>query len=195
MTGIFQVTDTKNLTCYNKNMKINSPSDLLGYMQTIDYGYIDLQGNMHAEPDENFSDQYRLRSHDDVETSKIGVCWDQVEVERHYFNKFGAVFKTYSIVYYGPDSLPNHTFLVYFSDKKVYWFENSYAKYRGIHKYDNIESLVCDVKHKFVADLQQVVDEHRLCLYEYSEPKVGMNCNQFYKHFEKSGPLELLWAK
>lgn len=175
---------------------IETPFDLLKYLQDIDYGYIDTKGKRHADPDDEFASEYRLMPHDNIEKNKVGICWDLVEVERYYFNQLNIDFTTFFIVYYDKDMLPSHTFLVFYDNDKVYWFEHSWKKYIGIHEYDDLESLICDVKNKFISSLEQEsIDENCLCLYEYLQPSVGITADQFYKYAEKQGPIELLWKK
>ena len=175
--------------------RITNPVELSESMRDFKYGYVDINGKKHSTVDEYYDNTYRLRSADQIQDDKIGICWDQVELERQYFELFEFDFKTYFIVYYDNPNYPTHTFLVYFLGDKVYWFENSWARYRGIHEYDDIASLICEVKKLFVTDLAKSIDEDQLCLYEYKKPSVGMNNIEFCKHCESSDPLDILWAK
>jgi len=45
-------------------------------MEKIEYGYVDVDGEMHSLVDAEFADKYRLQSPKDLEKSKLGVCWD-----------------------------------------------------------------------------------------------------------------------
>ena len=58
--------------------------------------------------------------------------------------------KTYFIYADNHDTLPSHTFLVFYKNNKVYWFEHSWYDMKGIHEYNNIKALLNDVKNKFI---------------------------------------------
>ena len=103
-------------------------------MDDIDYGWIDKSGIKHIYDFKTFSSDYLLQSPEEVIKNKVGVCWDQVELERHYFKNDSV--KTFFIVHYDNDKCPTHTFLTFQKDNKYYWFEHSWAIFRGIHEYD-----------------------------------------------------------
>lgn len=67
-------------------------------MKEITYGWVDVDGNKHEEVDETYATLYRLQGPESLLTSKCGVCWDQVELERYYFSLSNYEFKTYIIV-------------------------------------------------------------------------------------------------
>ena len=48
---------------------------------------------------------------------------------------------------------PSHAFLIFKDNKKYYWFENAWYKYKGIHEYESLEDALNDIKYKFVATL------------------------------------------
>ena len=82
--------------------------------------------------------------------NKIGVCWDQVELERYYFKGNDWNVKTYFIVHDDGDKCPTHTFLTYEKSNKYYWFEHSWKRFRGIHEYNSLKELLKDIKAKFI---------------------------------------------
>lgn len=51
-----------------------SPLGLLNYLKNIQYGYVDTEGAIHTNIDDGFASEYRLRSHEDIENSSVGVC-------------------------------------------------------------------------------------------------------------------------
>ena len=55
---------------------------------------VDIKGDIHNDVDDKFSEFYKLQSPDEVLKNKIGVCWDQVELERYWFKKHGYEIKT-----------------------------------------------------------------------------------------------------
>lgn len=160
--------------------------EILKLMNNINYGYIDKQKKIHEEIDEFFSDNYILQSPKELEKNKYGVCWDQVELERHYFEKYNFNIKTYFIVYYDNDKCPTHTFLVYEKNNKYYWFEHSWNRFRGIYEYGNLDKLLLDVKNKYIKyELENNYNKDNLIIYEYTKPEYNIGVLEFYKHCEK----------
>jgi hypothetical protein len=158
---------------------------IMNELDFIDYGWVDKNNNIHKIVDEAFSSNYKLQSPKEVVQNKIGVCWDQVELERYLFDNTNLSYKTYFIVHYDNNKCPTHTFLMYEKNNKVYWFEHSWSKYKGIHKYNSMNELIKDVKHKFIStELNSSYDEMNLVIYEYTKPKYGISVSEFYKHCE-----------
>lgn len=160
--------------------------EIMDIMNSISYGWIDNQETQHNEVDNSFSIKYILQSPEQTLKNKIGVCWDQVELERYYFNNTNLVFKTYFIVHYDNDKCPTHTFLIYNKNNKVYWFEHSWNKYKGIHEYNSVNELLKDIKQKFITtELNNTYNSNNLVIYEYTKPTYGIGVLDFYKHCEK----------
>ena len=132
----------------------------MNIMNDIKYGYLDINGNIHYVIDKDFGSLYKLQSPGETLNNKVGVCWDQVELERYLFDKKNIKFNTYFIVYYSDNICPTHTFLIYKIDNDYYWFEHSWEKYRGIRKYSSENSALNDIKEKFIND--ELNNEHLL---------------------------------
>lgn len=168
-----------------KNISSNVQK-LINIMDSIDYGYLDLNGKKHTIIDSEFSNLYRLQSPKQFMNSKIGVCWDQVEFERYYFKKCNIKHNTYFIVYYDDVKNPSHTFLTYENNDKYIWFENSWEKYKGVHEYETLCDLLKDVKNKFIInEIKGKIIDNNLCIYKYVKPKFKISCLGFYKHCEQ----------
>ncbi len=160
--------------------------EIMELMEQIDYGWVDEHKKKHVLVDDLFSSHYRLQSPQEILKSKVGVCWDQVELERFYFKGNDWNIKTYFIVFYDGDRCPTHTFLTYEKDHKFYWFEHSWEKYKGIHEYSKETELLCDVKNKFIeSELNNTYEKENLKLYEYKKPKAHLSVLEFYQHCEK----------
>lgn len=159
--------------------------DILVIMNDIRYGYMDIKNKIHDYADDDFSELYKLQTPQQTLENKVGVCWDQVELERYLFKKKNIKFKTYFMVYYDNDKCPTHTFLIYEDNNKFYWFEHSWKKYKGVTVYDSELDALKDIKYKFVKEeLNNEYDCMNLCIYEYSKPEYGINVLEFYKHCE-----------
>lgn len=149
----------------------NDIMNIMNIMNDIKYGYLDINGNIHYVIDKDFESSYKLQSPGETLNNKVGVCWDQVELERCLFDKKNIKFNTYFIVYYSDNICPTHTFLIYKIDNDYYWFEHSWEKYRGIRKYSSENNALNDIKEKFINDeLNNNYDDTNLFIFKYSKP-------------------------
>lgn len=159
---------------------------IMNLMSDVEYGWLDKKSKKHNKVDESYAENYKLQSPNEVINNKVGVCWDQVELERYYFKETNYNIKTYFLVHYDNDKCPSHTFLVYEKNNKFYWFEHSWLKYQGIHKYNTLKELLIDVRTKFIiTELNSNYDEMNLVLREYQKPNYGLSVIEFYKHCEE----------
>lgn len=165
--------------------------EIMDLMKNIDYGWIDKDNKKHVLVDETYSDNYILQSPKEIIKNKIGICWDQVELERYYFKGNDWNIKTYFLVHYDGDKCPTHTFLTFEKNNKCYWFEHSWEKFRGIHEYKSLKELLFDIRDKFIKyelDNDYVVDN--LVLHEYKKPKYHISVQEFYNHCDYGTYIE-----
>ena len=161
-------------------------NNIIDELNKIEYGWIDKNKNIYKEVNNLFSDNYILQSPEQVIKNKVGVCWDQVELERYLFEKENIKFNTFFIVHYDNDKCPTHTFLIYEKNNKYYWFEHSWKVFKGIHEYKRELEALKDIKEKFIKnELNNKYNPMNLCIYKYSKPRYGISCLEFYKHCEK----------
>ncbi|MEG2348156.1 MAG: ASCH domain-containing protein [Clostridia bacterium] len=166
--------------------------DIMDIMSEINYGWMDKNFVLHSEVDNLFSDNYILQTPSDVIKNKMGVCWDQVELERYYFKNNDWDIKTYFIVHYDGDKCPTHTFLTFKKNGKYYWFEHSWKKYRGIYSYDSINNLLFDVRDKFIKyELNENYTKQNLFVREYKKPNYHISVQDFYSHCETEKYIDL----
>ena len=157
--------------------------EIMDLMKDIEYGWVDKNNNKHSVVDETYSDNYILQSPNEVIKNKIGVCWDQVELERYYFKGNDWNIKTYFLVHYDGDKCPTHTFLTFEKNKKYYWFEHSWERFRGIHEYQSLKELLFDIRDKFMKyELDNDFVPENLVLHEYKKPKYHISVQEFYNH-------------
>lgn len=157
--------------------------EIMDLMKDIEYGWVDEQSNKYMKVDDSFKDKYILQSPKDILKSKVGVCWDQVELERYFFKNYVPSVKTFFIVYDDNDKCPTHTFLTFEKNNKFYWFEHSWEIFRGIHEYTFLNQLLLDIKNKFVScELHGNYEKTNLYIYEYSKPKYHIGTQEFFNH-------------
>ena len=157
--------------------------EIMDLMKDIEYGWVDEQNNKYMKVDDSFKDKYILQSPKDILKSKVGVCWDQVELERYFFKNYVPSVKTFFIVYDDNDKCPTHTFLIFEKNNKFYWFEHSWEIFRGIHEYSSLNQLLLDIKNKFVSiELRGDYEKTNLYIYEYSKPNYHIGTQAFFNH-------------
>lgn len=169
---------------------------IMSIMDTIEYGFKDNSGNNiinvdSKKWDEQFGEFYYLQTPSELLESKCGVCWDQVELERQLFSEKNINLKTYFIYILDDNMLPSHTFLTFEFNNKIYWFEHSWYKYRGIHEYKNENELLKDITNKFIKDHNEVSKNSKLYLYKYEKPKDHISCDDFYRYIETQTLIEI----
>ena len=159
--------------------------EIMNLMKDIEYGWLDKKSRLRKIVDASYSDNYILQSPKEVIENKIGVCWDQVELERYYFKGSDWNIKTFFLVYYDNENCPTHTFLTFEKNNKYYWFEHAWEIVRGIHEYKTLKDLLLDVKDKFIKEeLHNTYEKDKLALHEYKKPKYHSKTEEFYKHCE-----------
>ena len=184
----------------NNYNNITSPEELLKFMSgNIEYGYLGRNNHIYKENDPNFDkdwlDEYILENASDVLKTKIGNCWDQVELERDWFKKNNYEFKTiyHQVLLDYDNPYPTHTFLVYKKDNKYYWFENAWENMRGIHEFNSIEELLeFEYKEnikmlKNYNILEEEIKKIKYC--EYDEPVSHISAMEFVESKFKNKEL------
>jgi hypothetical protein len=75
-----------------------SIDDFLIYLNTkIEYGYIGQNNKIYKSANKEFEADYLLQVKDRLTSTKIGHCWDFVELERYYFNQLKIKNESYFI--------------------------------------------------------------------------------------------------
>ena len=164
--------------------------NIMNILNNIEYGFKDENENnlINSEIwDKDFYKFYYLLSPEELLLSKCGVCWDQVELERKLFNDVNINCDTFFIYIDDNDILPSHTFLTFKLNSKYYWFEHAWYDMKGIHEYDNIKTLLNDVKTKFIDSKKDDIDNkfnYEVYLYKYNKPKYHISCDEFYNYIK-----------
>lgn len=147
-------------------------------LKDIRLGYRDKEDNKYIGFNSDFKEIFYLQSPKQLLESKIGSCFDQVELERELISRLGVDCRTYFISYPDDDLDMSHVFLIYKDSKKYYWVENAWMKYKGLHVYDSKDELFDDVLGKFVETIPNG-DFKKVKLYLYEKPRSGINYSKF----------------
>ena len=165
--------------------QITNVMDLMNLLDTIENGWQDIDKNIYINTEKGFKKKYVLSNPEEVIESKVGNCYDQVELERSFFKSLGLKFNTYFMVYYEAKKIYTHAFLAYEEHEKFYWLEHAWEQNKGIHEYLSLYDLLKDVKNKFAKyNKLHNMDADYLCIYKYKKPKAHIGLKDFHKHCE-----------
>ena len=174
--------------------KVDSPEKLLKFMNiNIKYGFKGKNGKKYSDQfSEEWNDWYKqciVQTGEEVLKSGIGTCWDQVELERLWFENHNYEIKTFFIWFEieCENNYPTHTFLLYKKDNKWYWFEHAFEDYRGIHEFISIDEAIEYVisKHLEYAvnnGIAKSEDRKLIVTYEYSKLEKTVNVDDYINH-------------
>lgn len=168
--------------------------------KTFQYG---LRINGHWDPKRNTSsedwDKYLVvQSPQEIEKSKVGVCWDFVSYEAWYFQKNfpGVDYKTYYIQFFNDDDCPSHTILTFELNGKHYYFECSFRKFAGLYVAKSEEDIINYVL-KLMSDNPdpsipkgELLRKWKYDAWEYDaldSALFGMHCQEYMNHVMGEG--------
>ncbi|MDD3340971.1 MAG: hypothetical protein PHN72_02055 [Bacilli bacterium] len=176
-----------------------TPDQLIQYMtQNIHYGFVSKNGKIYKEQgtEEWNNDWYPTCIVQDGESlieSHYGTCWDQVELERKWFDEHNYQYKTIFMWFEvnRPSNLPTHAFLLFKRDNKYYWFEHAFEPYKGIHEFDSEENLIEYVKDKQLeyaieTGISTWQDRDFIKCYEYTKPESHLGVDDYIYHVTHS---------
>lgn len=159
-------------------------------MSQIAYGWIDKDGGRHTDL-ADFAANYTLQSPTELQESKLGVCWDQVELERQILTESSQTPHVFNIIHYGNNINPKmrtHTFLTFDYNGHTYWYEHAWEKRAGLHEFANQNEALAKIREIFIEDeLENVYDPDYLVIYEYPTPSFHISADDFYAHSEQNG--------
>ena len=174
---------------------IQTPDELLKYMnQNIAYGFVGKNGkkytDMFSEEWDDWYSQCFVQNGEEVLKSKTGTCWDQVELERLWFERNGYTIHTFFMWFEvnKENNYPTHTFLIYESNNKYYWFENAFESERGIHEFNSLDEAIKCVKSKQIKYTKNnfpnssTDDMESLVVYEYFKPANHIGVDEYLNH-------------
>lgn len=117
------------------NIEFHTPEELLKWMnQNIRY-----------------SEFTKLKSPEEVYTSKCGSCHDQAMFELYHLRKMGLKPKAEFFIEYHPHKVGGgrtHSFVYYKKDGKVCWFEHAWGDMEGIHTFKSLGTIKKYIREK-----------------------------------------------
>ena len=172
--GFVLMSNGRTMIMKHDNVYINIKDKLAN----IRLGYRDKEDNKYVGFNPDFKETFYLQSPKQLLESKIGTCFDQVELERELITRLGVDCRTYFISYPDDEYDYSHTFLIYKDSQKYYWVENAWEKYKGLHIYDSKEDLFDDVLEKFIKTIPGG-EFKKVKLYLYERPRSGISYTKF----------------
>lgn len=151
-------------------------------LKDIKYGWYDKNNILHTrlEKDE-FRKNYKMQSCDSVLKSRYAICWEMCEVQREYFDRIGVNNKTI-FVYLNNGRGECHTFSVFNMNNYWYWFEASWERKKGIHKFNSLNEILDFYRDNFEDFAKFGYNKEDIVFYEYDKALAGCSCEDFYKH-------------
>ncbi len=114
------------------------------------YGYIVVSkdGAIIDQIKQNSFKDYLTLSPNQFKKYKGGICWDYVAYEYPYFKSHfsNAKIKSFFFAIVKNNMITDtHTFLLFYMNDKVYWFEDSWKPHCGIYEYNNEDEAISKV--------------------------------------------------
>ena len=159
--------------------------EIMNVMNEINYGWVDKDGNSHTKL-QDMINLYLLQTPEELIENKVGLCWDQVELERKLFEEKGIKAHAYFIVYLDNKKFPCHTFLSFEDNNKFYYFEHAWNEHKGIKEFNSEKELLNEVKKYFIGiELKDGYIDENIFVFEYSKPNKKLNTLEFYDWCQK----------
>ena len=120
------------------------------FVFNIDYGYIDTKGEKHLGKFTNPCENYHLQTSEELINSKVGLCFDNVELLREYFTIRGIQCESYYMEYRKNGIYESYAFMIY--RKNNLWYEcpdNTWAELVTPKGYFDKEVLIKELYEWF----------------------------------------------
>ncbi len=161
--------------------------DILSKVKEIDYGWVDQNKIIHHSSKRNFFlENYKLQTIEDTLQYKVGTCWEQVELTRHYCEQYHLNVDTYIIIYNDPDKIARHSIAIANIKNKYYYLENAWKDQGKSIEFNSINDILHTVVNNFPRMYKiNNFDIDKIEIYKYSKPMPGLNYNEFTEHCRK----------
>ena len=180
--------------------KINTPQELLSFMMKyIHYGFIDKNNKVYDNPENNewslnWFNGAIVQDKDELLNSTYGTCYDQVELERDWFNSHGYEFKTIFLIFNmdRENNLPTHSALIYKNNEKYYYFEHAWMDTCGIIEFNSYMDVVKYIKNNHYQCSLEYSDilgltKDDLSVYEFDKPKKDSSIPEYFDNIFENG--------
>lgn len=129
-------------------MTIRTPNDVLLFMDTIEYGWVDNKNNIHYNM-EGFRKDYRTMSIKKTLDFHVGTCVEQSILIKYLLDEIGIQNQVYCCRVYEDETFNDlnakermHCFVLFYQNGKVYQLEHPDPERVGIHEYNSKEKAI-----------------------------------------------------
>ena len=113
-----------------------------------EYIVVNKDGSIINQIKQNSFKDYLTLSPNQFKKYKGGICWDYVAYEYPYFKSHfsNAKIKSFFFAIVKNSMITDtHTFLLFYMNDKVYWFEDSWKPHCGIYEYNNEDEAISNI--------------------------------------------------
>lgn len=150
-------------------------TQLVDFVTKIQYGYIDVENNKHLKTFSNPDKNYLLQYPNQLVKSKIGTCFDIVELYRDYLTKKGIECESYYLEYKDISFLETHAFIIQ-KRKNNLWYEcldNSWEEGfqpRGYHDKEALIKSIYEWFEEYVSSYHKDIRKENFFMSHYNKP-------------------------
>ena len=96
-----------------------------------------------------------------------GVCWDYVAYEASFFSEnFPSIrYKTFFVCF---NSESTHTFLLFYTNNRCYWFESSWKSHVGLYEFKSEKDALVEIYNTLLAENSSIDKVTESCVLEYN---------------------------
>lgn len=122
--------------------------------------------------------EYHIKTPDEFEEVRGGVCWDFVGPMALELAKQGVPWKCYYTgIHKGHRTLATHTYII---AERHQWIECSWQKHKGIHHVDSFRDVVRLLLNTYQGSVGHTVIYNPLRTF-------GMSTDEFFEYLEEEG--------
>lgn len=135
---------------------INTPEDILNFMENINYGYIEESGEIHINNLKGFRRNYRTLSIEETLEKKIGTCIEQVFLMHHLLDTIGITNKMFCTRIYETGDIDEeqeenmHCFILYYDEKGVHQIEHPNQERKGIYDFIDEKTAIEEINKIYI---------------------------------------------
>ena len=183
--------------------KIKTPQELMKFLDNnITYGVISSTGEIITNSNDvafqNIcNNDWRTQDAQTILQNRIGHCYDQVEIEREWFEINHYNFKTIWILAY-QNTVENsgccHAYLVYEQNNCWHIFEHADFDNKGIHSFKTLNEALrwqAENQKQYASSIVRPQKEYEIVIKEYAKPPKNLSMTQFFEYIDSCPTIEI----
>lgn len=154
--GLILKGDTTNYKTSIETVK--TLEDVFTYMKNnIRYGWLDINNCLHIGSMKNFRRLYQTMTLEDILSTGVGTCIDQVKLMKYLLDKINVPNKMFCTRIYEPNDFNDleakehmHCFILCYQNNKVYHIEHPNWYNLGIHEYKDETTAINTINDYYI---------------------------------------------